>query len=140
MATGYTATVVKIGPAVQALTGIGPRGGSASYTVSYEAPQAAAIHEGGRSGKASWMGRPRRSGTGAYWDAQSGPGAMKYLEGPARQMSAWAPMMLARWMKMKTMTLAQATKKLAERLLDESRKIVPYEFGGLWKSGKVKKV
>jgi len=107
------------------------------YSVSYEAPYALLIHE---NLQMSLRGEPRPSGRGKYWDARNRPGSSKYLEIPLRKMQGAGGKSMILALMRSGLSLVQATYHTAKVLLLESRKLVPYEFGKLWRSGRVRRL
>lgn len=107
-----------------------------TFSVTFSAPYAVTIHE--RVAMA-WRGRPRRSGRGVYWQARTGMGEAKYLENAIRFMQNSGKF---RYISMQVIkaggTLRKVLQAKADALLAEARKRVPYEYGKLWRSGKVK--
>ena len=131
---GTRITFERLDQVIYALESKKPGAVSGSYAVSFSAPYAIHVHE---NLEMKLRGQPRPSGRGAYWDARGRKqGQSKFLEAPARAMRQGAGLNLVNWMR-KGMIFVQATRKLAFTLLAAARALVPYEFGDLYKSGKV---
>lgn len=112
-------------------------------TVGYSAPYALFVHE---DVEMVLLGKPRPSGIGGYWDAFSGRGNAKFLEGPARRLRRELCETVKAVIKRGSKGLhtypeeliGDGLKAAGELLLSESRKEVPYEYGDLYNSGFVK--
>ena len=108
-----------------------------AYAVSYEAPYAVQVHE---NLQMKLMGQPRPSGLGRFWytkDAQ--PGTSKYLQKAIDKAMQNMYRTVSRAIK-RGLSFAQAMHMLAKRILDDSRTMVPYEYGDLYRSGRIKRI
>lgn len=124
------ANVTNIKAVIKALKGVGKKYGDESkpsVVVGYNAKYAIYVHE---NIEMKWKGKKRRSGLGVYW----GPtGQAKFLEQPFRELGTKLGRMIPIALK-NGATLLEALYMAGLGLQASSQKLVPYEYGDLFKS------
>lgn len=113
---------------------------NAQMEVGYTADYAAYVHE---KVEMKWQGIPRQSGINDYWDAKAARfGTAKFLEHPVRASKKWMPQFIKDTMQNtnEPASFTRAITLAAIRIRQESRFIVPYEYGDLHESAYAKNI